>query len=59
MEQVSGESEVVTYHPKTSKNDIAERLNHLTNEVQRPFWYFAQNAHRYAANPFHEDSLTG
>jgi len=58
MEKISGESEVVTYHPETSKDDVAQRLNHLANEVQRPFWYFAQNVHRYAANPLHEDSLT-
>ena len=59
MESVTGKTEeVVTYHPESSKDDVAERLNHLANEVQRPFWYFAQNVHRYAANPLHEDSLT-
>lgn len=58
MEPVSRETEVVTYHPETSTDDVAQRLNHLANEVQRPFWYFAQNVHRYAANPLHEDSLT-
>lgn len=57
-ELTTGETEVASYHPETLKDDVAERLNYLANEVQRPFWYFAQNAHRYAANPLHEDSLT-
>ncbi len=57
MERITGETEIVTYYPESLKDDIAERMNQLANEMQRAFWYFAQNVHRYVVNPLHEDDL--
>ncbi|MCB1107542.1 MAG: endonuclease/exonuclease/phosphatase family protein [Chlamydiia bacterium] len=58
MESIGESIEEGIYPPQVFSDHIAEGLNFLANEMQRPFWYSVQNVHKYALNPLNDSALT-